>query len=144
MEHSKRMRACYSYKRKETFLSLNKIRIPEHGTRNPTRSYIHSVPLCLRPHFLSLSLSLSEQNNGRWIVPSRVSDAKRQRHDKIREKVPRRNPGWIFIGIALGSRDAIRWQSEIHAVYKPVMPETRRDVHSQRPYVYNLPLPVVH
>lgn len=90
--------------------------------------------------FLSLSLGTEQ-----WTVSRPLADAKRHRRDKIREKVSRRNPGWIFIGIALGSRDAIRWQSEIHAVYKPVMPGTRRDVQSQRPYVYNLPaLPVVH
>lgn len=50
----------------------------------------------------------------------------------------------ILGGFSLESRSDLAMPSEIHAVYKPVMPETRRDVHSQRPYVYNLPLPVVH
>lgn len=58
MEHSKRMRACYSYKRKETFLSLNKIVFRNTG-REILQDLISIQFLYVYDHTFSLFLSLS-------------------------------------------------------------------------------------
>lgn len=60
------------------------------------------------------------------VVPSRTPNATDTM--KYERKYQVEILGGFSFGIALGSRDAIRWQSEIHAVYKPVMPRdaTRR------------------
>lgn len=60
------------------------------------------------------------------VVPSRMPNATDTM--KYERKYQVEILGGFSFGIALGSRDAIRWQSEIYAVYKPVMPRdaTRR------------------
>lgn len=115
MEHSKRMRACYSYKRKETFLSLNKIVFRNTG-REILQDLISIQFLYVYDHtfFLFLSLSRNRTMDGESSPrASRMPNAS----DTI--KYERKYHVEILGGFSLESRSDLAMPSDGNPRYTP-------------------------
>lgn len=115
MEHSKRMRACYSYKRKETFLSLNKIVFRNTG-REILQDLISIQFLYVYDHTFSLFLSLSRN---RTMDGESSPRASRMPNASDTIKYERKYHVEILGGFSLESRSDLAMPSDGNPRYTP-------------------------
>lgn len=115
MEHSKRMRACYSYKRKETFLSLNKIVFRNTGCEI-LQDLISIQFLYVYDHTFSLFLSLSRN---RTMDGESSPRASRMPNASDTIKYERKYHVEILGGFSLESRSDLAMPSDGNPRYTP-------------------------